>query len=115
MFAKLAAIGGEGDFFQSAMSLSDRADALAQAFELVDELRSAGVEHDGTMCSAGAAVTELMEHVASVYQGTASVDAIMTGLSDLDERTGGFKRGELIVMAGRPGMGKSTIAGTISR
>jgi replicative DNA helicase len=60
-------------------------------------------------------VTDLMDHVAAVYQGTATDDAVMSGLRDLDHLTGGFKRGELVVMAGRPGMGKTATAGTIAR
>ncbi len=34
---------------------------------------------------------------------------IMTGLKALDEATGGFKGGQLIVLAGRPAMGKSAV------
>jgi replicative DNA helicase len=33
---------------------------------------------------------------------------LSTGLSDLDAMTGGFRRGEMAVIAGRPAMGKST-------
>jgi replicative DNA helicase len=90
-------------------------DSLNAVFERIDELRAAGIEHEGTMRNAGAVVTDLMAHVAAVYQGTATDDAVKTGLCDLDRVTGGFKRGELVVMAGRPGMGKTTIAGTIGR
>jgi replicative DNA helicase len=93
----------------------DPEESLTGAFERIDELRAAGIEHDGTMRNAGAVVTDLMAHVAAVYQGTATDDAIKTGLRDLDHVTGGFKRGEFIVAAGRPGMGKTTIAGTIAR
>jgi replicative DNA helicase len=93
----------------------DPEESLNTVFERIDELRAAGVEHEGTMRNAGAVVTDLMAHVAAVYQGTATDDAVKTGLRDLDRVTGGFKRGELVVMAGRPGMGKTTIAGTIAR
>lgn len=45
------------------------------------------------------------------------VDVFMTtGLKDLDRKLGGgFKSGELIVIAGRPGMGKTTVAVSLSR
>lgn len=35
---------------------------------------------------------------------------LSTGLRDLDRMTGGFKNSELIIIAGRPSMGKSTLA-----
>ena len=35
---------------------------------------------------------------------------IMTGYTELDKLTGGFKRGELILIAGRPAMGKTAFA-----
>jgi len=40
---------------------------------------------------------------------------LATGLHSLDDRTGGLQRGEFIVLAGRPGMGKSALAVTIAR
>jgi replicative DNA helicase len=40
---------------------------------------------------------------------------LTSGLRSIDHRTGGFNRGEFIVIAGRPGMGKSALAITIAR
>ena len=37
-------------------------------------------------------------------------NSINTGYKELDESLGGFKPGELIIIAGRPGMGKTTFA-----
>ncbi len=38
------------------------------------------------------------------------VSGLATGLVDLDRRTTGLHEGELIIIAGRPGMGKTTLA-----
>lgn len=46
-------------------------------------------------------------HDASQRDGVAGVT---TGLDDLDRATGGWMPGELIVLAGRPAMGKSAVA-----
>jgi replicative DNA helicase len=35
---------------------------------------------------------------------------VPTGLKDLDEMTGGFQKGDLVVLAGRPSMGKTALA-----
>lgn len=42
------------------------------------------------------------------------VSGYKSGLVDLDMMTGGFQPGELIIVAGRPGMGKSSIVTTIA-
>lgn len=38
------------------------------------------------------------------------IDGLMTGMRDLDEKLHGIKNGELIIIAARPAMGKSTLA-----
>jgi len=37
-------------------------------------------------------------------------NCIKTGIDKLDGMVGGFKAGELILVSGRPGMGKTTFA-----
>lgn len=48
-------------------------------------------------------MTEFLEELADRED-----KSIHTGYKELDEETGGFKPGELIIIAGRPGMGKTT-------
>ncbi len=48
----------------------------------------------------------------SMSQG--SLTGLSTGFDELDRRTGGLHGGELILIAGRPGMGKSTLAVNIA-
>lgn len=43
-----------------------------------------------------------------------SIAGIPTGFRDLDRMTGGLQRGDLIVIAGRPGMGKTALAMNIA-
>lgn len=52
--------------------------------------------------------------VAEAYQSDGRPIGIMTGLTDLDAVTRGFRRGNLVVLAGRPGMGKSAFAASIA-
>lgn len=49
-----------------------------------------------------------------VVEGKTS-SGISTGLKRLDQKTGGMFRGELIVIGGRPGMGKSALADQIEQ
>jgi len=50
------------------------------------------------------------------YQSTqGGISGISTGLVDLDNITAGFHKGELTVIAGRPSMGKTSLALTIAK
>ncbi len=48
--------------------------------------------------------------IASITLERRDFASITSGLTDLDEYTGGYPRGELTVVAARPGMGKSAFA-----
>jgi replicative DNA helicase len=90
-------------------------EALRIAYEMFDALRLNGTARESTTAWAGPAADQVVEHFTSIMGGTAQANTITTGLRDLDARTGGLKRGDLVVAAGRPGMGKSTLAGSVAR
>jgi replicative DNA helicase len=48
-------------------------------------------------------------------RGRRGLSGITTGLVDLDRATGGFQRRDLIVIAARPAMGKTTLATSLSK
>lgn len=50
-----------------------------------------------------------------ILNGAKTGPSLSTGLSDLDEYIGGIKPGQLIIVAGRPGMGKSVFCSDIAR
>lgn len=58
---------------------------------------------------------QAFEELDRIHQKPGSVTGIPSGLVDLDEMTSGFQDSELIVVAGRPGMGKTSLAMTIGR
>jgi replicative DNA helicase len=62
-----------------------------------------------TSCSIADAIGGLNERMIAAINKEPGVSSIPTGLADLDILIGGFKRGSLVVVAGRPGMGKSTL------
>jgi replicative DNA helicase len=64
----------------------------------------------------GDGVSSLLDRLDRKRQGEVIDSAIPTTLRDLDRKLGGgFKAGELIVIAGRPGMGKSLLAASMAR
>ncbi|OOZ38609.1 replicative DNA helicase [Solemya elarraichensis gill symbiont] len=54
------------------------------------------------------------EQMSRQYEGGEEV-GVMTGYHDLDEKTCGLKPGELIIVAGRPSMGKTALAMNIAK
>ncbi|MEE2876402.1 MAG: replicative DNA helicase [Candidatus Neomarinimicrobiota bacterium] len=58
---------------------------------------------------------ETFERLDKIHQRPGSVTGVPTGLTDLDEITSGFQEGELIIVAGRPSMGKTALALTLAR
>ena len=52
--------------------------------------------------------------IHSAYQKEGRVTGVPTGLIGLDDRLGGLQRSDLIVLAGRPSMGKTALALTIA-
>jgi len=60
-------------------------------------------------------LTDTYRAVEEAYENKALVTGIPSGFQDLDQKTSGFQRGDLIIIAGRPGMGKTALALNIAR
>ena len=57
-------------------------------------------------------LTQVMERIDTLYHqdNPSDVTGVPTGYRDLDERTSGMQEGDLIIVAGRPSMGKTAFA-----
>jgi replicative DNA helicase len=55
-------------------------------------------------------VVDALEKLEIIRASGGSVIGVPSGLIDLDEMTSGFQDGDLIIIAGRPGMGKTALA-----
>jgi replicative DNA helicase len=57
-------------------------------------------------------LSQVMERVDMLYhrENPSDITGIPTGFNDLDQMTSGLQEGELIVVAGRPSMGKTALA-----
>jgi replicative DNA helicase len=61
-----------------------------------------------------AALTHAIEMANNAYQRQGGLSGISTGLRDLDARMGGLQSSDLIILAGRPSMGKTALATNIA-
>ncbi len=50
-----------------------------------------------------------MQRITQLMEGGVQATGIPSGLSDLDRQLGGFQKGDLTLVAGRPSMGKSSL------
>jgi replicative DNA helicase len=55
-------------------------------------------------------LSKAINRVETLFHSTHSVTGLPTSYTDLDEMTSGLQEGELIVVAGRPSMGKTSLA-----
>ena len=56
------------------------------------------------------ALAAAVEHAAAAFSNPGGVAGLSSGLRDLDKRTGGLHKSDLVILAGRPGMGKTALA-----
>ena len=60
------------------------------------------------------AMRQTIEMATAAYKNEEGIVGVPTGLKDLDDRLGGLHRSDLIIIAGRPGMGKTALATNIA-
>ncbi|WP_075501851.1 replicative DNA helicase [Candidatus Pelagibacter communis] len=60
------------------------------------------------------AMKQTIEMASAAYKNEGGIVGVPTGLRDLDDRLGGFHNSDLIIIAGRPSMGKTSLATNIA-
>ena len=60
------------------------------------------------------ALDQTIEMATLAMKSDQGVVGVPTGLSDLDEKLGGLHKSDLVILAGRPGMGKTALATNIA-
>src|SRR6516165_436997 len=84
-------------------------EAERQLYELAETGR-----YDGGFQRFSTALTTAVDMAARAYQRDGRLSGIATGLVDLDRRMGGLQHSDLVILAGRPGMGKTALATNIA-
>jgi replicative DNA helicase len=84
-------------------------DAERRLYELAETGR-----YDGGFQRFALALTTAVDMAARAYQRDGRLSGLATGLEDLDRMMGGLQHSDLVILAGRPGMGKTALATNIA-
>ncbi len=84
-------------------------DAERKLYEIAETGR-----YDGGFQRFAQALTTAVDMAARAYQRDGKLSGLATGLTDLDLKMGGLQASDLIILAGRPGMGKTSLATNIA-
>ena len=96
--------------FEDAQDVDDILDSAESAIFNISEKRlRGGFEHIDPI------LQNTFEELDKIATNPGIVTGVPSGLMDLDAITSGFHSGELIIVAGRPGMGKTALALTMGR
>ncbi len=85
-------------------------EAETKVFAIADQTaKNAGGFHDIKSVLSGA-----IERINLLFESDAAITGLSTGFTELDEKTSGLQASDLIIVAGRPSMGKTTFAMNIA-
>ncbi|WP_209425612.1 replicative DNA helicase [Pararhodobacter sp. SW119] len=92
---------------------SEPREQIVEAEQRLYKLAEQGVAERGFQ-SFLKAVTDAVNMANAAYQREGQLSGISTGLADLDKKLGGLHPSDLIILAGRPSMGKTSLATNIA-
>ncbi len=92
---------------------SEPREQIAAAEQKLYKLAESGQVNQGFQ-SFVSAVTQAVNVANAAYQREGGLAGISTGLADLDKKLGGLHKSDLLILAGRPSMGKTSLATNIA-
>src|ERR687890_1977987 len=88
-------------------------DQIEETERRLYELAERG-RYDGGFQRFSDALTHAIDMAAAAYKREGKLSGIATGLADMDRMMGGLQSSDLVILAGRPGMGKTALATNIA-
>ena len=96
--------------YDDSQDIGDILDSVESSiFEITHNQMKGGFKHIEPI------LQDTFEKIDQLSHHKGSVIGVPTGLVDLDDMTSGFQEGDLVILAGRPGMGKTALALTMIR
>jgi len=92
---------------------SEPKEQIVEAEQALYKLSEQGKTDSGFQ-SLLSAVTQALESANAAFQREGQLSGISTGLVDLDKKLGGLHPSDLLILAGRPSMGKTSLATNVA-
>ncbi len=87
---------------------------LDDAERMVFEIAEKGANQKGGFAIIKDVLVNVVDRIDHLFNQDGSITGLPTGYNDLDDMTSGLQQGDLIIVAGRPSMGKTTFAMNIA-
>ncbi len=110
VFRQLIRVGTEIANSAYAAEGRDSPELLDNAEKLVFEIAERGARGKRGFTSIKDLLVKAVDRIDTLFQQDNPITGIPTGFSDFDEMTSGLQRSDLVIVAGRPSMGKTTFA-----
>ena len=92
---------------------SNGQDIIENSEKLLFDLAERG-SFNSSLTKFDEAMRQTIEMATAAYKNEEGIVGVPTGLKDLDDRLGGLHQSDLIIIAGRPSMGKTSLATNIA-
>lgn len=104
---KVIKVGNEisNDAYDSSLSVDEMLENVER--KVIDVTRS---KLSNDFISGEQLFSDTLKHIEKIQEAGTDITGIRTLYSDLDKKTAGFQRGDLVIVAARPSMGKTALA-----
>jgi len=90
------------------------ADILDFAERSIFEISEQGAHRRGGFAPIKTLLTKAVDRIDTLFRSESAITGVSTGFKDLDDMTSGLQPGDLVIVAGRPSMGKTSLAMNIA-
>ena len=111
-----ALVSAGGEIASSGLSPEGRtaSDLVDQAERMVFEIAERGTSSREGFQAVKKILPATIDRIDALHQNPGAFSGVATGYTDLDRMTNGLQKGDLIIIAGWPSMGKTTLAVNIA-
>ncbi len=95
------AFNPEGRSSEEMLDLVER-----QVFEIAEK----GAKRSGGFIQVKQVLSKVVDRIDTLFEQDSPITGLSTGFTDFDEKTAGLQPADLVIVAGRPSMGKTTFA-----
>jgi len=89
-------------------------DILDFAERSIFDISEQGAHRRGGFAPLKTLLTRAVDRIDTLFRSESAITGVSTGFKDLDDMTSGLQAGDLVIVAGRPSMGKTSLAMNIA-